>query len=222
MVKFNDGTFFYSLEQNNVVLGNKEKQNDCQNAIFSYSAVSKNITIPSSVEYDGNTYTVESILCNVFCFHSFKKLIIPKTLKIIGTAAFANCKKLEEVEFEKGSSLVEICGRSFEYCTSLAKIIIPSSVSSIHSHVFRNTSLTHVYYCGRSNFARSVIFSNVNETMKIYTVLGIYPSRYFGQRKTISSTECLIDSSIKGRLLTCSRKYNNNISSILLMIIIIR
>ena len=35
MIKFNDDSFFYSFdENNNVMLGNKEKQIHCNNAIF--------------------------------------------------------------------------------------------------------------------------------------------------------------------------------------------
>ena len=214
---FNDNIFSYSIQNGKVIIGNTNKHNNCQNGIYSLQNFPENVNLPSSVEHQGETHTVREIYNNAFCYNLIKSVKIPKTFEAIGVAAFAFCEKLEEVEFEQGSNLIKVSSRAFEQCVSLSKIIIPSSVSIIQYGVFSNTSLQLVYYCGKSSFSRSAIFSNVNESMKIYTVLGVYPSRYFGQRKTIASTECLIDHNIKGKYPTCIYKTNNSKPSLTLI-----
>lgn len=58
-----------------------------------------------------------------------KKIIIPKSVKEIGTNAFAYNSTLEEVEIEDG---VEIVGAwAFRACISLKKITFPDSVTKI-------------------------------------------------------------------------------------------
>ena len=58
-----------------------------------------------------------------------KKIIIPKSVKEIGTNAFAYNSTLEEVEIEDG---VEIVGAgAFKDCISLKKITFPDSVTKI-------------------------------------------------------------------------------------------
>ena len=91
----------------------------------SYSSYSKeysgDIVIPSSVDYNGATYSVTSI----------------------GKSAFNSCYDLTSVEI--GNSVTSIGGNAFSGCTSLTSIEIPNSVTSIGDGAFAScTSLTSI------------------------------------------------------------------------------
>ena len=74
------------------------------------------ITIPSSIEIDGVTYTVASI----------------------GYEAFRACIDLTSVIIP--NSVTSIGGHAFEWCSGLTSVTIPNSVTSIGDHVFYNCS----------------------------------------------------------------------------------
>lgn len=90
------------------------------------SNYSGSVTLPSSVTYNGNTYSVTSIGMNVFwnCL-DLTSVYIPNSVTKIGTGAF-------------------------EGCSHLTSVTIPSSVSSISYGAFYNCSgLTSVKRCSK-------------------------------------------------------------------------
>ncbi len=58
----------------------------------------KDLIIPSEIEAEGNTYTVVKI-ANYFCesHEEIESIILPETVKSIGTGAFHNCTSLREI-----------------------------------------------------------------------------------------------------------------------------
>ena len=70
------------------------------------------LAIPSSVVYNGNTYSVTSI----------------------GNGAFLSCSGLTSVTI--GGSVTSIGNYAFIYCSGLTSVTIPESVTSIGDHVF--------------------------------------------------------------------------------------
>lgn len=76
---------------------------------------------------------------------ALQSIEIPANVETIGVSAFKNCKSLSNVAFESGSKLKTIGGKlsgsttygAFENCTSLAKIEIPSNVTTIAAGAFR-------------------------------------------------------------------------------------
>ena len=222
MTVFNDGTFYYTIKNEEVILGNQTNYVSCPNAIYNSNNINDVLTIPSNVKYNDKTYVIKESTRNSFCYRLFKKVIIPKTYEAIIYASFAYCTELEEVDFEKGNRLTFIDARAFDNCSKLTKIIIPSSVSLIDKNAFSNTNLTQVHYCRSSNLARAAIFSGVKGNIKIYTVLGVYPSSLFGQKRVIFSTECLLDETIKGKIPTCIHRSRIHSFLLLMAIIIIK
>ena len=108
---FQSGNLYYDITSNvapytvEVTSGNTKYSGD--------------ITIPSSVTYNGITYAVTGI----------------------GYQAFYNCSSLTSVTIP--NSVTSIGSSVFYDCTSLTSISIPNSVTSIENHAFRNcTSLT--------------------------------------------------------------------------------
>ncbi len=76
---------------------------------------SGNLVIPATVEYEGTTYTIESV------WH-----------------AFNGCIELREVTFKEPSSVTKLSYGSFEGCTGLVTVHLPSSLTEIGSDSFKN------------------------------------------------------------------------------------
>ncbi len=110
----------------------------------SYSGYSGDIVIPSTVEYDGNTYSVTGIGNSAFySCAGITSIEIPSSVKSIGTNAFGSCISLTSVTFEDGSQLTKIGDSAFATCRSLTQITLPAE--SIGTSCFAQcTALTSV------------------------------------------------------------------------------
>ncbi|MCQ2338317.1 MAG: leucine-rich repeat domain-containing protein [Paludibacteraceae bacterium] len=97
-----------------------------------------NVTIPSSVIYDTETYSVTSIGSSAFyeCF-GLTSVTIPNSVTSIGSCAFYNCYGLTSVTIP--NSVTSIGSGAFYNCYDLTSVTIPNSVTSIGSSAF--------YYC---------------------------------------------------------------------------
>lgn len=96
---------------------------------------SGDVVVPSSVSYDGNTYSVTAI--GEMAFESCSELTsiaLPNTVAAIGYAAFYNCSSLASVSM--GNSVTSIGVHAFFQCSSLVSITLPASVISIGTDAF--------------------------------------------------------------------------------------
>lgn len=82
---------------------------------------SGNITIPTSITYNGNEYIVTAI----------------------GDYAFRHCSELTNVDLPNSITIIKY--EAFYGCSSLSSIYIPNSVRTIESEAFRNSGLTSIY-----------------------------------------------------------------------------
>lgn len=108
------------------------------------------IIIPETIEYKGNTYTVNSIQKGAysdgnspyyggpFDCSNITSIIIPKTITQIDEYTFKLCKKLKTVTF--CGDINEIGNGAFAYCELLANIILPNGLVSIGDEAFSNCS----------------------------------------------------------------------------------
>ena len=105
---------------------------------------SGNITIPATITYNGNTYTVTSIGHNAFTgCTELTSVTIPDSVTSIGNSAFSTCSDLTSVVIP--DSVTSIGNSAFEICHSLTSITIPDSVTSIGNSAFDSCdSLTSV------------------------------------------------------------------------------
>ena len=101
-----------------------------------------NIVIPSSVTYNGNTYSVTSIgIVTFWDCRNLTSISIPNSVTSIGEFAFNNCTSLTSIEIP--NSVTSIDAYAFLGCSGLTSVIIPNSITSISEGAFRNcTSLT--------------------------------------------------------------------------------
>ena len=105
---------------------------------------SGDITIPSSVTYNGITYAVTGIGSQAFYYcSSLTSVTIPNSVKSIADYAFRDCSSLTSVTFP--NSVTSIGGNAFRDCSSLTSVTIPNSVKIIGDGAFRGcSSLTSV------------------------------------------------------------------------------
>ena len=99
-----------------------------------------NLTIPSTVDYNGITYSVTSIGECAFYqsdndIPSLISVTIPNSVTTIGEFAFYKCTGLTNLAIP--NSVTSIGDHAFTGCSGLTSITIPNSVTSIGSFAFR-------------------------------------------------------------------------------------
>ena len=105
-----------------------------------------NIVIPSTVNYNGKSYSVTSIKESAFSNYNHfildkdtivrgvTSVTIPNSVTSIGNYAFYGCSGLTSVTI--GNSVTSIGSRAFGGCTGLTSVTIPNSVTSIGNYAF--------------------------------------------------------------------------------------
>ena len=107
-----------------------------------YTKPSGSITLPSSVTYNGVTYTVTRIGDYAFCscYNLTGSLAIPSSVTSIGDWAFNFCYSFSGLS-TIGSSVTTIGEGAFSYCTGFTgSLTIPSSVTTIGWAAFAQCS----------------------------------------------------------------------------------
>ena len=131
-------TLFYNIISGGVEVINQNEY------IYYTNPPTGALIIPSSVVYNGNTYSVIRIGGGAFiyCF-DLTSVTIPNSVTSIGSYAFEGCISLTSVTIP--NSVTSIGSYAFEGCSSLASVSISNSVTSIGSYAFKYcSSLTSV------------------------------------------------------------------------------
>ena len=127
-------TLYYNITSSTVPL-TVEVANELGTSPYYTTKPTGNLTIPSSVTYSGNTYSVTTIGNYAFSgCNGLTSVIIPNTVISIGINAFYNCSSLSSVTIP--SSVTSIGSYAFAYCSNLANVTIPDLVTEIAANTF--------------------------------------------------------------------------------------
>ena len=105
---------------------------------------SGDITIPATVTYEGEEYTVKEITWGAFSQKDITSITFPPNIIIHGWQ-FNGCNSLPEVTLPEG--ITEIEGGTFGWCNSLTTVTIPSTVTTIGDQAFIYCTLLTSVYC---------------------------------------------------------------------------
>jgi len=117
------------------------------------TAPSGNLVMPSSVTYNGITYSVTSIASNAFRNCSgLTELTIPAPVASIGHWAFYNCSGLTTVNYNAVNcgAMGGGYGGAFDNCTSWETLIIGDNVTNIAESAFSSCSTITTVTIGSS------------------------------------------------------------------------
>lgn len=103
----------------------------------------------------------------VSCLTDAAMVIVPKTVRVIGSLAFTRRAKLKKVQLPDG---LERIGRdSFSDCDALEEVVIPASVKTISPYAFSGCeSLKKVTFLGEVQSLSRTAFS---DCFNLYTIL---------------------------------------------------
>ena len=112
------------------------------------------IIIPSSVTYNGRTYSVTSIGTFAFRSSSVTGAVIPDSVRLIDRYAFFDCDRLVSVTLNEGLETIEY--RAFGSCDDLVSIHIPSTVSYIGGSAIGSHDLSSITVSPSNLYFKSV------------------------------------------------------------------
>ena len=94
-----------------------------------------NVTIPNTVQINGETYKVISIECGAFMYcENLKSVVVSEGITVVESLVFRGCTNLESVSLPEGITTLDQF--LFMDCTSLKNFNIPSTVETIQWYAF--------------------------------------------------------------------------------------
>lgn len=98
------------------------------------------VIVPSTIEYEGETYTVTEVAENAFCrTTAVSSVKLPKTIKVIGSSAFKMCTELTSINIPEGVTIIG--NQAFYSCRSIKELLLPSTIEEIGGAVFTSCVL---------------------------------------------------------------------------------
>ena len=110
-----------------------DKYDEIEGTISGYTG---SVSIPSSVTYNSNDYTVKNIDTYTFDGSTITSVSIPNSILSIGNAAFSGCKNLQSITIPQ--SVTSIGSGAFNGCIALSSVNIPNGITTINNSTFAN------------------------------------------------------------------------------------
>ena len=128
-----------------------------QNSVYvaehdAHRSITGDLVIPSKVRYNDATYYVVGIAGHAFEDNPYiASVVIPKSVKVMYEAAFANCCNLSTVTLPEG--LIHL-DRDIFYGSNLHSITLPDGIDFIGPNAFDNTP----FYNNEANWENGVLY----------------------------------------------------------------
>lgn len=163
--------------------------NTIMQSAFQGTAI-ETISIPGNVKTIGsyaffeckNLYSVdlkdgiEKIENQAFAMTAIKSIEIPDSVLSIDKAVFYSCSNLESVVLPK--TLNNISNQLFQFSSSLKRILIPNTVTSIGEYAFQKTGLSAVFIPESVTQIGNAAFTRIEEVSGSFTM-------YFSQEQQL-------------------------------------
>ena len=149
-----------------------------------YEKPQGSMTLPSTVNYEGETYTVTAIDdCAFFeCDGLTGTLVIPGSITDVGDHSFYACTGLQAVELQEG--VTTIWHRAFQSCSGIASITLPNTITTIFHEAFSDcSSLTSLYIPASLTTVYASVFT-LEPSMETITVDENNP-RFYSENNAI-------------------------------------
>ncbi len=135
-----DGIYYHVTDATNKTVAVTYRGDSYNSYSNEYSG---SVTIPSSVTYNGTTYSVTEIGESAFEYcPGLTSVTIPNSITSIGRRAFMDCVRLTSITIPE--SVTKIDGATFSGCTGLTEVTIPNSVTEIDGSAFFASGLASV------------------------------------------------------------------------------
>lgn len=188
-----------------------------------YTGNDTNITLPSTVTYNGKEYQVTAVGSNVLkklagteeidltvtipegytsiegeafknCY-GLKTITIPGSVTAINYNAFDGCKDLAAVTFADGEKALSFGNQVFYNCTALSNLALPTRTSSIGAGIFQGcTGLTTLSTSSDAYFVQDGVLYQKNSDGNGYTL--------HSWASASSATDFTIPSEVNGKPVT--------------------
>ena len=142
-VRYQCGDFVYDC---NYVMGH------CEATLMRYAGTDTDVTIPETVEYQGNTYPIIYIgdeFSSPFALNAtVRSVSLPANAQQVGTEAFFGCQQLRSVDL--GAGLTDIGAYAFADCPQLEQVTIRPKLTAIGAYAFAHCTSLSTITLGRT------------------------------------------------------------------------
>ena len=156
-VKVNGQVFKLNVETHEATIAKSGADASGATIRASYSG---DVTIPSSIDYEGVTYKVTGIDDGTFSVNaSIKSVSIPSTVTTIGDGAFSYCSELASIVIP--NSVTYLGANAFFYCEKLKTAELSANLASIEESTFTMcSSLTSIAIPGSVKYIDDGAFAS--------------------------------------------------------------
>ena len=107
------------------------------------------LTIPSTVTYEGTTYSVTKTTENSFRnYTGITSLVISEGITEISTYTFYGCTGITSVSFPSTLTTFNLCAFQNAFSNDIGTIVIPASVRKVDTYAFASAAVKNVEFLG--------------------------------------------------------------------------